>query len=380
MKGNTTATTKKATKGTTATANTKVKKLALLGFGNAGRAFAKLLMDKSEQIEQKYGYRVIVTAIATSTRGNLVAPQAGSAASTSTTPPPNTPAGIDLAAAIADIETAGAFSEKLPLTKMTTMEIVAQADYDVLVEMTPLNIFTGEPAITHIETAFARGKDVITANKGPIAWKFAELRDMAKQNGCRFFYETTVMDGTPVFNLAEKTLALAEVTEVSGILNSTTNYILEEMAAGKAYDEIIKNGQRMGFIEADPAMDIEGYDAAAKITALLNVLMDAGITPDRVERKGIEDITLADIQAARGKGCVIKLICRGYRDENGAVKAVVAPQEIPLTDMLASVNSTTSVVSITTDLMKKISIVEHEPEIEQTAYGIFGDLLRVLSE
>ncbi len=341
----------------------KTKKLALMGFGNAGRAFAKLLIEKHKQIEEKYGYNVIVTAIATGSRGNLV-----------------NSTGVDLAAALHDVETEGAFSPQMPLSQMSTMEIASNADYDVLVEMTPLNIFTGEPAITHIETAFARGKDVITANKGPIAWKFAKLRDMAVRNGCRFFYETTVMDGTPVFNLVEKTLKLAEVTEVSGILNSTTNYVLEEMAAGKSYDEIIKNGQAMGFIEADPAMDIEGYDAAAKITALLNVLMDAGITPDKVERKGIEDITLADIEAARSRGCVIKLLCKGSRGQDGTVKASVQPQEIPLTDMLASVNSTTSVVSITTDLMKKISVVEHEPEIEQTAYGIFGDLLRVLSE
>lgn len=344
----------------------QTKKLALLGFGNAGKAFAKLLMEKHEQIKEKYGYNVVVTAIATGTRGNLAVPTSAEA--------------IDLAAAIEDIETIGKFSARLPLTDLTAVQIAEQADYDVLVEMTPLNIFTGEPAITHIETAFARGRDVITANKGPIAWKFAVLRDMAAQNGCRFFYETTVMDGTPVFNFVEKTLQMAEVTEVSGILNSTTNYILEEMAAGKEYDEIIRKGQEIGFIEADPAMDIEGYDAAAKITALLNVLMDAGITPDKVARKGIEDITLGDIEAARSKGCVIKLICKGSRSADGTVKASVMPQEIPLTDMLASVNSTTSVVSVTTDLMKKISIVEHEPEIEQTAYGIFGDLLRVLSE
>lgn len=346
--------------------NVQTKKLALLGFGNAGKAFAKLLMEKHEQIKEKYGYNVVVTAIATGTRGNLAVSTSAEA--------------IDLAVAIEDIETLGKFSARLPLTDLTTMQIAAQADYDVLVEMTPLNIFTGEPAITHIETAFARGRDVITANKGPIAWKFAKLRDMAAQNGCRFFFETTVMDGTPVFNFVEKTLQMAEVTEVSGILNSTTNYILEEMAAGKEYGEIIRKGQEIGFIEADPAMDIEGYDAASKITALLNVLMDAEITPDKVAQKGIEDITLGDIEAARSKGCVIKLICKGSRSADGTVKASVMPQEIPLTDMLASVNSTTSVVSVTTDLMKKISIVEHEPEIEQTAYGIFGDLLRVLSE
>ena len=201
---------------------------------------------------------------------------------------------------------------------------------------------------------------------------------MARREGVCFFYETTVMDGTPVFNLTEKTLKMARVTEVSGILNSTTNFILEELAKGEDYDDIMARGRSMGFIEADPAMDIEGYDAAAKITALLNVLMDAGITPDKVKRKGIEDITAEDIQRAAERGKVIKLLCRGFRNENGEVEATVGPVEVPRDDILAGINSTTSIVSITTDLMKKISIIEHEPEIEQTAYGIFGDLLRVL--
>ena len=136
----------------------------------------------------------------------------------------------------------------------------------------------------------------------------------------------------------------------------------------------------MGFIEADPAMDIEGYDAAAKITALLNVLMDAGITPDQVDRKGIEDITAGDIQEAASRGKVIKLLCRGWRDADGTVHASVQPTEVDRSDMLASIDSTTSIVSITTDLMKKLSVVEHQPEIEQTAYGIFGDVLRVICE
>lgn len=339
------------------------KKLALLGFGNAGQAFAKMLMQKHDKIKEKYGYDVIVTAIATNSKGNLLNAQ-----------------GIDLAEALDDLEACGKFRNQECLTEMTTMEIVAEADYDVAIEMTPLNIFTGQPAIDHIETAFGRKKDVITANKGPIAWKFAKLREMASEYGCKFFYETTVMDGTPVFNFAEKTLQLAEVTEVSGILNSTTNFILEELAAGAEYDDIMQRGREMGFVEADPAMDIEGYDAAAKITALLNVLMDANITPDMVDRKGIEDITVEDIKAADQRGNVIKLLCKGTRAEDGTVVATVKPEEVPKSDMLASIDSTTSVVSITTDLMKKVSVVEHQPEIEQTAYGVFGDMLRVLSE
>lgn len=341
----------------------KTKRLALLGFGNAGQAFAHMLMEKQEEIKEKYGYEVIVTAIATNTKGNLVDGK-----------------GIDLAKVLSDLERTGRFTENLPLSELSTADIIDTADYDVAIEMTPLNIFTGQPAISHIEGAFRRRKDVITANKGPIAWRYSELCKIAEKQGCRFYYETTVMDGTPVFNLAEKTLQMARVTEVSGILNSTTNFILEELAAGKEYEDIMQRGREMGFVEADPSMDIEGYDAAAKITALLNVLMDADITPDMVERKGIEDITTRDIKAAESRGNVIKLICKGCRTADGRVKASVRPEEIPRGDMLASIDSTTSIVSITTDLMKTVSVVEHQPEIEQTAYGIFGDLLRVLSE
>ena len=181
------------------------KKLALLGFGNAGQAFAKMLLQKKEAIKAQYGYDVIVTAIATNSKGNLVDPE-----------------GIDLKEVLEDLEKCGKFCNQTQLTQKTTIEIVKEADYDVLVEMTPLNIFTGQPAIEHIETAFDRNKDAITANKGPIAWKFSELRQKAREKGVKFFYETTVMDGTPVFNFAEKTLQMATVTEVSGILNSTT--------------------------------------------------------------------------------------------------------------------------------------------------------------
>ena len=341
----------------------KELRLALLGFGNAGRAFGQLLMDKHEEIKTKYDTDVKVVAIATGSRGNLVCED-----------------GIDVAAAIADIEKDGKFAPERGLTDMTTMDIVEKVNYDVVAEMTPLNIFTGQPATDHIRGAFARKKHAITANKGPIAWHFRHLADMAKEAGVCFFYETTVMDGTPVFNLVEHTLKFAKVTEVSGILNSTTNFILEEMAKGCNYEDIMERGRALGFVEADPAMDVEGYDAAAKITALLNVLMDAGITPDQVDRKGIEDITYEDIESAATRGKVIKLLCKGTRDADGKVHASVKPEEVEKTDLLATVNSTTSIVSITTDLMKKITVVEHDPEIEQTAYGVFGDLIRVLDE
>lgn len=339
----------------------KIVKVAMLGFGNAGQAFAQMVLDKEEEIQEKYNCQVLITAIATKSKGCLMNSQ-----------------GIDMRKALNDVAENNRFDQNTPgYGQFENLTLIQEADYDVICELTPLNIETGQPAINHIKAAFSRGKHVITANKGPIAWAYKELKDMAEKKNLMFFYETTVMDGTPIFNLVEHTLKLCQVQEVEGILNSTTNFILEEMAKGRDHDEIMKEGRERGFIEADPAMDIEGYDAAAKTTALLNVLMDANITPKDVDRRGIENITMEDIQKADSMNKVIKLLCRGYK-ENGKIKAQVSPLEVDKSNILASVDSTTSLVSITTDLMGKITVVEHAPEIEQTAYGVFGDLLRVI--
>ncbi len=337
-------------------------KIAILGFGNVGKAFVKLLTEKQEEIFNKFNLNVDVVAISTRSKGCLVNEN-----------------GIDLTGALNDLERFNHFDEKRSdYKKLSSMEVAENVDYDILFELTPLQIFSGQPAIDHIKTALNRKKHAVSANKGPIAWAFESLRDLAKKNGVLFYYETTVMDGTPVFNLVDETLKLCKVTEVKGILNSTTNFVLEEIAKGKSYDEVITEGKKRGFVEEDPSMDIEGWDAAAKTAALLNVLMGANITPYGVDRKGIEDITYEQIKEAEDRGKVIKLICYGGI-ENGKVIARVRPEEVDKNSLLATITGTTSIVSITTDLMGTVSIVEHEPEIEQTAYGVFSDLIRVLS-
>ena len=337
-------------------------KIALLGFGNVGRAFAGLLVEKEKEIYEKFNLNVSVVAISTNSRGCLVNKN-----------------GIDLIGALNDLKTLNHFDEnRSDYKNMSSMEIAYEVDYDILFELTPLKIFSGQPAINHIATALRRKKHAVTANKGPIAWAFEYLRDLAAKNNVLFYYETTVMDGTPVFNLVDETLKFCKVTKVTGILNSTTNFILEEIAKGKLYDEIIIEGKRRGFVEEDPSMDIEGWDAAAKTAALLNVLMGADITPDDVWRKGIEDITYEQIKEAERRGNVYKLMCYGGIEDNNVV-ARVQPEEIHKSSLLSNIKGTTSIVSITTDLMGTISIVEHEPEIEQTAYGVFSDLIRVLS-
>jgi homoserine dehydrogenase len=341
----------------------KTLKLSMIGFGNAGRAFSRILINKHEEIKDKYGVNILITAIATATRGNIVDEN-----------------GIDLRKALIDIDENGFFDKNwIAVKSISTDEIIKTADYDILMEITPLNIFTGQPAIDNIKLAFNRGKHVITANKGPIAWAYSELKELSGANGAHFLYETTVMDGTPVFNLVEQTMPMCKILEFNGILNTTTNFALEEMSKGRTLEQALEEGKRRGFVEADARLDIEGYDAAAKTAALINVLMDGGITPEAVQREGIQHITIEDINSASTENKLIKLVCRGGL-ENGKIIGEVKPVKLDKKHIFSSIDGTSSILTLRTDLMGEVSIVEHSPEIDQTGYGLFSDLITLIKK
>ena len=327
-------------------------RIALIGYGNVGKAFAQMLMRKKEYIEEAFGRTPLITSICTRSRGGLICPE-----------------GID----------PERISDDMFEQSMDAMEVIRTGEYDVMCELTPINIMTGQPATDHIRTGMRLGKHVITANKGPIAWAYRELRDLADRQGVQFRYEATVMDGTPVYNLAQETLMGCRITEVSGIFNATTNFILTEMEKGVSFEEAVEEGRRQGFVEADPSMDIDGWDAAAKLTALMNVLMDVEITPDQINRTGISGITKADIDAASRQGKRIKLICRG-RMVDGKPEGTVRPTLVNRDTLPAIMDATSSYVMIDTDLMGATTVIEEpfEPEIDHTAYGVLSDLLRIL--
>ena len=338
-------------------------RLALMGFGNVGRALAQMIIDKRAAVYSRYGRRLLVTAIATGSHGNLYNPK-----------------GIDLKQALRHYE-AGGFTEDddADWTEDSADTLVYCGEYDVLVELSPLNIRTGQPAANRIKQALKMKKSAVSANKGPLAWYYSDLAAMAQARGGRFFFESTVMDGTPIFNLRDGCLPLCEVTEIEGILNSTTNFILKALGEGKTWEQALDEGRAAGMVEADPSMDTDGWDAAAKICVLSNVLMDAKIDPRYVQRQGIAGITKEQIDEAKAEGKVLKLMCRAKKDEFGRVTASVAPEEIPADSLYASVDGASSVVGITTDLMGKLTIVENDPTIVQTAYGVFQDILRTFS-
>jgi|LGOV01.1.fsa_nt_gb homoserine dehydrogenase len=336
--------------------------LCLVGFGNAGIAFCRMLIEKSHEVELMTGYEIRVVAIATRSKGCHIDNK-----------------GLDLTKVISDVEKNGKFDEKNPkVMNLDTLSLIKESKADVMIELSALSIEDGQPAIGYIETAFSQNMHVITANKGPIAWAYKRLMKEANEQNLQFLYETTVMDGTPIFNLVKYTLPGCRVESFKGILNSTTNFVIEEMEKGNSYDEAIKEAQRRGFAEANPELDIEGWDAAAKTTALANVLMDADLTPLDIQREGIENIEMEDIEKALKDNKKIKLLCEGYR-ENGKVYGRVKPTLVDKSDLFATVDATSSVLSITTDLMGEVVILERNPEIQQTAYGIYSDLLTLLN-
>ena len=342
-----------------------MKKLnvALLGFGNLGQSVAGILLEKKEEIEKTYDTSVNVVAITTKTRGNLVDAW-----------------GIDIERVLNNIQETGVFP-KTPETilQRNALDVAETVEYDVLIEMTPLEFATGHMATDHVIAALKRGRHVICANKGPLAWRYREIDELARKNGCKLLFESAVMDGTPVFNMVRENLPLCKVTEIRGILNSTTNYILQGLEQGKTAKEVIAEGKKRGFIEKNPNNDIEGNEAAAKTAALANVLMGADITPDDIEITGISNITKEDIDAAAAKGNVIKLICRAY-EKDGEVKVRVAPEEISKLSAFAAVSGTSQVISITTDLMGTMTIIEEAPDMEQAGYGVFCDLMTIIKD
>ena len=175
-------------------------------------------------------------------------------------------------------------ADERELSPLTPLEAAEKLDYDVLVELSSLSISgKGEPAVSHIRAALKRGKSVASANKGPVGFHYRELRDLAEENGALYLFESAVMDGAPVFNFCRRCMKGATITGFSGILNGTTNFILSHMEKGGSLEEGIKLAQEAGIAEADPSMDIDGWDPAAKTAALANVLMDSDITPGRCE-------------------------------------------------------------------------------------------------
>lgn len=309
-------------------------RVALIGFGSVGRAFARLL----ERKEAIFPFRIV--GIHTARQGTAIG------------------------------------SMKFGPPAASVGEFLDDCGADIAVELTTLNPATGEPALSHIRAAFARGMHVVTANKGPIAHAYARLREEARKAGVEFRFEATVMDGTPVFNMVRANLPGVTVVGFTGVLNSTSKVVVETMRRGGGFEDGIREAQQMGIAEADPTYDTDGWDSAAKAAVIANVLMDARKTPLDVDRRGIGRLTEERVRELAAQRKTVVLVSRGKRTGD-EVRLRVRAEVLDETDLLASVHGTSNLILLHTDLMGTVGTVSLSPGVEQTAYGVLSDLVDI---
>jgi homoserine dehydrogenase len=334
-------------------------RLALLGFGHVGRRFAERLLGPYGRILRQRGIEPLVTGIATGRHG--IALNAD---------------GLSLKACLSQVKkSAGLTSLHQGRPLRTPADFIRKVQADVLFEITPLQPKTGEPALTHVRAALDRRLHVVTANKGPVAFAHRQLHALAHRKKRRFLHEGTVMDGTPVFNLVERCLPGARILGFRGLLNSTTTRILSRMEAGLSFDQALAEAQAAGVAEADPRNDLDGWDAAVKGCVVANALMGAQVTPPDVRRRGIAGIGNRDLRRAMAAGGRLRLIVRGRRVGRKVVVSV-APETLAADDLLVS-RGADGVLVVETDLMGEIGIWEGAGGVDQTAYALLADLLRI---
>lgn len=334
-------------------------KICLIGFGNVGKAFSELLEKKKKELSGN-GIRMNITAIATGSHGKAFNLN-----------------GIESKKAIEAYRLGDLSAISTTQTSDDIKDFIRDSQADFLVETSPVDYESGQPAISHIETALSHGLHAVSANKGPVVHAYQMLNDIADKNGKQFLFESAVMDGAPIFSVFREALPAAKIIGFEGILNSCTNLLLEQMEQGKSFDQAVTYAQSIGIAETDPSGDIDGWDAAIKVAALVTVLMGSPMKPQDVSPTGIRGISPDEIKRAASEGKRWKLVCRAARNNDG-ISASVQPEMVSASSPLYAVNGTSSLVIFKTDVLPGLGILESDPGPETTAYGLLADILNIL--
>ena len=328
-------------------------RLCFLGFGNVGRALARLLVSKSNELRESYGIEWEIVGVATR--------RMGWRASENPIDVAKLLAGNDETKAVQGID-----------------EWLATTKPDVVFETTSLNPETGQPAIEHLRKSLQAGAHAITANKGPIVYAYDELNQLAIAQGKRLMFESTVLDSAPVFSLFRETLPAVRIRGFSGVFNSTTNVILETMEEGRSFAEGVKTAQELGVAETDPSHDVDGWDSIMKICAIARVILRAPLLPTDVRREGIRGLDSATLKAARAEGKPFKLLSKAIVNADGSVSAFVRPEQIALNDPLGAVRGTSLAIHFELDTIPGLTIISHRPNLQSTAYGLLADFINAV--
>ncbi|MDQ3835919.1 MAG: homoserine dehydrogenase [Thermoproteota archaeon] len=329
-------------------------RIVIVGFGVVGQSFVKLLLSRSADLYSQQGMKPRVVACLDNS-GSAIAP-----------------AGLDpqrLLDAKKMRETVGAYEKGS--RRFDPLDIIEKVDAEVMLECTPTNLSDGEPATSHITSAMRSGKHVICVNKGPLALAFPSLIELANYNGVMLRFSGTVGGGTPILEFAKRCLKGDRIVSFRGILNGTTNYILSKMEEGWTYDEAIKDAKEKGYAEANPSLDVDGFDAAAKLVIMANWIMGMKVTMKDISRSGIVDVRLSGVRSALERGNAVKLlaVCDSRQ-------LCVAPTEVAKTDPVC-VNGTLNAVSFSSEHSGQQTIIGRGAGGMETASAVLRDLIEI---
>ena len=336
-------------------------RVVVCGFGRVGREFARLVHEKSERMRAAYGLDPSIVGVG-ELNGSL-----------------HCPGGLDPAATADAFERDGGFAGHPHLVAdWRGLDLARAASADVLIETTPTDIRTGEPALSHIREALGRGIHVVSANKGPFIRAYRELTALAREKNLKLKISAAAAAALPTIDVAETCLAGAEILKVEGVLNGTTNFILSRMRTnGQSYEEALVEAQALGIAETDPTLDVEGFDTANKLALITNVCMGADLTPEDVERTGIAGVSLDEVQGASAEGKIMRLVGAAKRDEAGRVTARVAPALLPPEHPLAGVEGAEKGITYTSDTMDRVTVVGGKSDPRGAAAALLKDLINI---
>jgi len=331
-------------------------RIILCGFGVVGQNFAKLLLSRSEDLYALHGLKPRVVGVFDSN---------GTAASS---------AGLDLNRLLEIKKKYGSIRKYHNKEKDANgLEMIRGIDADVLIETTPSNYKDAEPGMSHMVNAMKNGLHVITVNKGPLALAFPSLMELAIYNQVLLKFSGTVGGGTPILDYAKNSLRGERIVSFQGILNGTTNYILTNMTNGMTFKTALADAKKRGYVEADESLDIDGFDAAAKLVILANWIMDMKVTIKDIKRIGIRNVAPSDIKKAASNNSAVKLIASCNKD------LMVSPQQIHLEDPLC-VNGTLNAITFNSEHSGQQTIIGRGAGGMETASSILRDLLDIRQE
>jgi homoserine dehydrogenase len=334
--------------------------LALIGFGGVNRSLAELIAARGESLRAEVGFGLRVVAITDLRLGSLMDAN-----------------GIDLSMALALGGTGETFAQHGGSAEPDNEAVIRNCTAGIICEATFTNPDDGEPAVSHVRWALESGKSVCTTNKGPVALRGGELAALAEQQGVRFEFEGAVMSGTPVIRLAKQMFSGLKLNGFEGIMNGTSNYVLGRMEAGLGLGEAVREAQELGYAEANPAADLEGFDVQLKVLILANELLGGNLQLKDVQRAGITAIAPEDIRAAAAAGRRWKLIGSARRTPDGGIVASVAPRAVDLEHSLAGISDVTNAVSFETDLLGPVTVSGPGAGRIETAYALLSDIIEI---